>query len=115
MEDFQDEEDESANEIVRCICEMDEENGFMIQVGMCDVLRQSTFTLDYFYLLWKDFRCLFKFQFESDFKLLYYDGPTIGEIICMYFSSSYLRTVIKTSVTFKQCHRKNIIIFQFHI
>lgn len=35
MEDFQDEEDDSANEIVRCICEMDEENGFMIQVGKC--------------------------------------------------------------------------------
>ncbi|XP_060726284.1 PHD finger protein 20-like protein 1 isoform X1 [Tachysurus vachellii] len=35
MEDFQDEEDESANEIVRCICEMDEENGFMIQCEEC--------------------------------------------------------------------------------
>lgn len=34
MEDFQDEEDDDSNEIVRCICEMDEENGFMIQVGM---------------------------------------------------------------------------------
>lgn len=45
MEDFQDEEDDSANEIVRCICEMDEENGFMIQVGMCEVLGQNTFTL----------------------------------------------------------------------
>lgn len=44
MEDFQDEEDESANEIVRCICEMDEENGFMIQVGMCEVLGRNTFT-----------------------------------------------------------------------
>ncbi|TSK34773.1 PHD finger protein 20-like protein 1 [Bagarius yarrelli] len=40
MEDFQDEEDESANEIVRCICEMDEENGFMIQVCMCEGLGQ---------------------------------------------------------------------------
>lgn len=38
MEDFQDEEEDSSNEIVRCICEMDEENGFMIQVGMCEVL-----------------------------------------------------------------------------
>lgn len=37
MEDFQDEEEDSSNEIVRCICEMDEENGFMIQVGMCEV------------------------------------------------------------------------------
>ncbi|XP_058250019.1 PHD finger protein 20-like protein 1 isoform X3 [Hemibagrus wyckioides] len=35
MEDFQDEEDDSANEIVRCICEMDEENGFMIQCEEC--------------------------------------------------------------------------------
>ncbi|XP_072535584.1 PHD finger protein 20-like protein 1 isoform X4 [Salminus brasiliensis] len=35
MEDFQDEEDESTNEIVRCICEMDEENGFMIQCEEC--------------------------------------------------------------------------------
>lgn len=33
MEDFQDEDDVGADEIVRCICEMDEENGFMIQVG----------------------------------------------------------------------------------
>ncbi|TRY66915.1 hypothetical protein DNTS_017012 [Danionella cerebrum] len=34
MEDFQDEDDDGAvDEIVRCICEMDEENGFMIQVG----------------------------------------------------------------------------------
>lgn len=40
MEDFQDEEDTSVNEIVRCICEMDEENGFMIQVGMCKVVGQ---------------------------------------------------------------------------
>lgn len=38
MEDFQDEEEESTNEIVRCICEMDEENGFMIQVdNLCIV------------------------------------------------------------------------------
>ncbi|XP_036439547.1 PHD finger protein 20-like protein 1 isoform X1 [Colossoma macropomum] len=35
MEDFQDEEIESTNEIVRCICEMDEENGFMIQCEEC--------------------------------------------------------------------------------
>ncbi|KAI4893268.1 hypothetical protein NFI96_019668 [Prochilodus magdalenae] len=35
MEDFQDDEDESSNEIVRCICEMDEENGFMIQCEEC--------------------------------------------------------------------------------
>ncbi|XP_062848498.1 PHD finger protein 20-like protein 1 isoform X2 [Trichomycterus rosablanca] len=35
MDDFQDEEDDSANEIVRCICEMDEENGFMIQCEEC--------------------------------------------------------------------------------
>ncbi|XP_060777862.1 PHD finger protein 20-like protein 1 isoform X3 [Neoarius graeffei] len=35
MEDFQDEEDDSTNEIVRCICEMDEENGFMIQCEEC--------------------------------------------------------------------------------
>ncbi|XP_061074489.1 PHD finger protein 20-like protein 1 isoform X3 [Conger conger] len=34
MDDFQ-EEDEEANEIVRCICEMDEENGFMIQCEEC--------------------------------------------------------------------------------
>lgn len=34
MEDFQDEDDDGADEIVRCICEMDEENGFMIQVGL---------------------------------------------------------------------------------
>lgn len=31
FEESQDEED-TLNEIVRCICEMDEENGFMIQV-----------------------------------------------------------------------------------
>lgn len=31
FEESQDEED-ALNEIVRCICEMDEENGFMIQV-----------------------------------------------------------------------------------
>ncbi|XP_076846659.1 PHD finger protein 20-like protein 1 isoform X2 [Brachyhypopomus gauderio] len=35
MEDFQDEEEDSTNEIVRCICEMDEENGFMIQCEEC--------------------------------------------------------------------------------
>uniref|UniRef100_A0A673G062 PHD finger protein 20-like protein 1 n=1 Tax=Sinocyclocheilus rhinocerous TaxID=307959 RepID=A0A673G062_9TELE len=35
MEDFQDEDDDGANEIVRCICEMDEENGFMIQCEEC--------------------------------------------------------------------------------
>uniref|UniRef100_A0A8C2CXF3 PHD finger protein 20-like protein 1 n=1 Tax=Cyprinus carpio TaxID=7962 RepID=A0A8C2CXF3_CYPCA len=35
MEDFQDEDDHGANEIVRCICEMDEENGFMIQCEEC--------------------------------------------------------------------------------
>ncbi|XP_026855756.2 PHD finger protein 20-like protein 1 isoform X2 [Electrophorus electricus] len=35
MEDFQDEEEDSANEIVRCVCEMDEENGFMIQCEEC--------------------------------------------------------------------------------
>lgn len=35
MEDFQDEDDEGADEIVRCICEMDEENGFMIQCEEC--------------------------------------------------------------------------------
>lgn len=31
FEESQD-EDDAVNEIVRCICEMDEENGFMIQV-----------------------------------------------------------------------------------
>lgn len=31
FEESQD-EDDALNEIVRCICEMDEENGFMIQV-----------------------------------------------------------------------------------
>lgn len=31
FEESQD-EDDAINEIVRCICEMDEENGFMIQV-----------------------------------------------------------------------------------
>uniref|UniRef100_A0A8C2FIB5 PHD finger protein 20-like protein 1 n=1 Tax=Cyprinus carpio TaxID=7962 RepID=A0A8C2FIB5_CYPCA len=35
MEDFQYEDDDGANEIVRCICEMDEENGFMIQCEEC--------------------------------------------------------------------------------
>lgn len=35
MDDFPDEEETAANEIVRCICEMDEENGFMIQVRLC--------------------------------------------------------------------------------
>ncbi|KAL2102011.1 hypothetical protein ACEWY4_003772 [Coilia grayii] len=35
MDDFPDEEETSANEIVRCICEMDEENGFMIQCEEC--------------------------------------------------------------------------------
>ncbi|XP_057196535.1 PHD finger protein 20-like protein 1 isoform X1 [Triplophysa rosa] len=35
MEDFQDEDDVGADEIVRCICEMDEENGFMIQCEEC--------------------------------------------------------------------------------
>ncbi|KAJ8013230.1 hypothetical protein DPEC_G00051110 [Dallia pectoralis] len=34
MEDFQ-EEDDGSQEIVRCICEMDEENGFMIQCEEC--------------------------------------------------------------------------------
>ncbi|KAJ8415767.1 hypothetical protein AAFF_G00403240 [Aldrovandia affinis] len=34
MDDFQ-EEDDDDNEIVRCICEMDEENGFMIQCEEC--------------------------------------------------------------------------------
>lgn len=32
FEESQD-EDDALNEIVRCICEMDEENGFMIQVA----------------------------------------------------------------------------------
>lgn len=32
FEESQD-EDDALNEIVRCICEMDEENGFMIQVS----------------------------------------------------------------------------------
>ncbi|KAK6327135.1 hypothetical protein J4Q44_G00027800, partial [Coregonus suidteri] len=32
MEDFQEEDEDGTQEIVRCICEMDEENGFMIQV-----------------------------------------------------------------------------------
>lgn len=32
FEESQD-EDEALNEIVRCVCELDEENGFMIQVG----------------------------------------------------------------------------------
>ncbi|XP_051721680.1 PHD finger protein 20-like protein 1 isoform X7 [Ctenopharyngodon idella] len=35
MEDFQDEDEVGADEIVRCICEMDEENGFMIQCEEC--------------------------------------------------------------------------------
>ncbi|XP_030637330.1 PHD finger protein 20-like protein 1 [Chanos chanos] len=36
MEDFQDEEEGGgSNEIVRCVCEMDEENGFMIQCEEC--------------------------------------------------------------------------------
>ncbi|XP_051574530.1 PHD finger protein 20-like protein 1 isoform X3 [Myxocyprinus asiaticus] len=35
MEDFQDEDDDGDDEIVRCICEMDEENGFMIQCEEC--------------------------------------------------------------------------------
>lgn len=35
MDDFPEEEDDSTNEIVRCICEMDEENGFMIQCEEC--------------------------------------------------------------------------------
>lgn len=35
MEDFPDEDDDGADEIVRCICEMDEENGFMIQCEEC--------------------------------------------------------------------------------
>ncbi|MBN3287514.1 P20L1 protein, partial [Polyodon spathula] len=34
LEDSQD-EDDAASEIVRCICEMDEENGFMIQCEEC--------------------------------------------------------------------------------
>lgn len=32
FEESQD-EDDALNEIVRCVCELDEENGFMIQVG----------------------------------------------------------------------------------
>lgn len=32
FDESQDEED-AISEIVRCVCEMDEENGFMIQVG----------------------------------------------------------------------------------
>ncbi|XP_063076423.1 PHD finger protein 20-like protein 1 isoform X2 [Engraulis encrasicolus] len=36
LDDFVDEEEDAAsNEIVRCICEMDEENGFMIQCEEC--------------------------------------------------------------------------------
>ncbi|XP_076122124.1 PHD finger protein 20-like protein 1 isoform X2 [Alosa pseudoharengus] len=35
MDDFPDEDETAANEIVRCICEMDEENGFMIQCEEC--------------------------------------------------------------------------------
>ncbi|XP_026120232.1 PHD finger protein 20-like protein 1 isoform X1 [Carassius auratus] len=35
MEDFQYEDDDGGDEIVRCICEMDEENGFMIQCEDC--------------------------------------------------------------------------------
>lgn len=42
FEESQDEED-SLNEIVRCICEMDEENGFMIQVSNRSAV---TFSLD---------------------------------------------------------------------
>ncbi|OBS65248.1 hypothetical protein A6R68_22624, partial [Neotoma lepida] len=34
FEESQD-EDDAINEIVRCICEMDEENGFMIQCEEC--------------------------------------------------------------------------------
>ncbi len=34
MEDFQDEDDDGANESFVAICEMDRENGFMIQVGL---------------------------------------------------------------------------------
>lgn len=50
MEDFQDEDDEGANEIVRCICEMAEENGFMIQVGL--LLENATrWTLKLFFML----------------------------------------------------------------
>lgn len=33
FDESQDEED-AISEIVRCVCEMDEENGFMIQVGL---------------------------------------------------------------------------------
>lgn len=40
FEESQDEED-GLNEIVRCICEMDEENGFMIQVSKWFALRFS--------------------------------------------------------------------------
>lgn len=36
FEESQD-EDDALNEIVRCICELDEENGFMIQVKNFDV------------------------------------------------------------------------------
>lgn len=36
FEESQD-EDDALNEIVRCICELDEENGFMIQVKKFDV------------------------------------------------------------------------------
>ncbi|KAM9404149.1 PHD finger protein 20-like protein 1 isoform 6-T15 [Salvelinus alpinus] len=35
MEDFQEEDEDGTQEIVRCICEMDEENGFMIQCEEC--------------------------------------------------------------------------------
>lgn len=40
FEESQD-EDDALNEIVRCICEMDEENGFMIQVSPLVHCRRS--------------------------------------------------------------------------
>lgn len=56
MDDFPDEDETAANEIVRCICEMDEENGFMIQVCVCDACLRfcvSAPTNDSPYLSWK--------------------------------------------------------------
>ncbi|XP_028843679.1 PHD finger protein 20-like protein 1 isoform X2 [Denticeps clupeoides] len=35
MDEFHYDDEDAANEIVRCICEMDEENGFMIQCEEC--------------------------------------------------------------------------------
>ncbi len=88
MEDFQDEDDEGADEIVRCICEMDEENGFMIQVGL--LLENATWwTLKLVFMLSVNTQFHAR-NFSSVLKWTPFWCPCSESAICKITNNSFL-------------------------